>query len=258
MNHYIKPITRHQYNQTFAKGISYKSINNKDVLNYFKPFIEHLPNLMQSPFYWRVYSNSNFCLDMGGNVNELCFATKEFLMSTPKPVDNFIASMYEEDVKFIMAAVTKISGYTISKPFEARNKQNFTIYGRLLNAKQQYVWMAMQYPLYLFDDEQNILGGIIVYSLVDTSIVNLHSAVLTINDYSNNDYLVYKTITSLKHNLSYREGQIVALLKQGQTSAEIAHTLKLSVNTINNHRQRLLKKFNASSSLQLIEKLKDH
>lgn len=258
MNSYIKPITRHQYNQTFPKGISTKQVSNKDVLAFFKPIISNLPNIMQSPFYWRVHSNTNFCLDMGGMVNELCFASKEFLTTTPKPVDKFIASMHADDVKFIMAAVTKIASYTHSKSPHQKNLQNYTIYGRFLNAKQKYVWMAVHYPMYMFDEAYNILGGLIVYSLVDTAIINLQSATLTINDCSTNEYFVFKTIASLKHNLSYREGQIVALLKQGKTSAEIGDELKLSVNTINNHRQRLLKKFKASSSLQLMEKLKEN
>lgn len=258
MNNYIKPITRHQYNQSFQNGISLKLVNNKEVLEFFAPIIANLPNIINTPFYWRVHSNTNFCLDMGGMVNELCFANKKFLTSTQNPVDNFIASMHADDVKFIMAAVRKIAIYTQNKPYHQRNMQNYTIYGRLLNAKQQYVWMGMHYPKYMFDDNYDVLGGLIVYSLVDTTVMNIQTATLTINDCSTNEYFVFKTITSLKNNLSFREGQIVALLKQGKTSAEIGDTLKLSVNTINNHRQRLLKKFKASSSLQLMEKLKEH
>jgi DNA-binding CsgD family transcriptional regulator len=54
--------------------------------------------------------------------------------------------------------------------------------------------------------------------------------------------------------ITNRQKQIINLLAQGRPSKEIAHILKISKNTVDNHRQRLLKKFNVSSSAELVVK----
>lgn len=52
--------------------------------------------------------------------------------------------------------------------------------------------------------------------------------------------------------LTTRERQIVMMLGEGQTSKEIARLLKLSYRTIEVYRSRLLKKFGASNSTELL------
>jgi DNA-binding CsgD family transcriptional regulator len=52
--------------------------------------------------------------------------------------------------------------------------------------------------------------------------------------------------------LSAREKQILTLIKEGFISKEIAEKLFLSIHTVNTHRQRILEKLNADSSIDAI------
>ena len=50
--------------------------------------------------------------------------------------------------------------------------------------------------------------------------------------------------------LSVREREILQLIEQGMMSKEIASTLSISINTVNRHRQNILKKLHVSNSIE--------
>jgi two-component system response regulator NreC len=55
-----------------------------------------------------------------------------------------------------------------------------------------------------------------------------------------------------EENLSYRERQVLAFIKEGLSSNDIANKLKLSRRTIDYYRSCLLQKFNLKSAVELI------
>ncbi|WP_428648735.1 LuxR C-terminal-related transcriptional regulator [Roseibium sp.] len=55
--------------------------------------------------------------------------------------------------------------------------------------------------------------------------------------------------------MSMRERQVAKLLAEGQTSKEIARSLGISPRTVDVHRARLMKKFSAKNSLELIAQI---
>lgn len=59
----------------------------------------------------------------------------------------------------------------------------------------------------------------------------------------------------VSQELSTREREIAALLADGQTSKLIARNLNLSPRTVEMHRSKLMKKLNATTSSELINKL---
>jgi DNA-binding NarL/FixJ family response regulator len=52
--------------------------------------------------------------------------------------------------------------------------------------------------------------------------------------------------------LSNREMQILLMIGKGMTSREAAHSLHLSIKTIESHRQRIKRKLNLDSGAQLV------
>jgi RNA polymerase sigma factor (sigma-70 family) len=54
--------------------------------------------------------------------------------------------------------------------------------------------------------------------------------------------------------ITNREREIVTLLSQGKSSKQISDILNISKNTVDNHRQNLLKKFEVTSSAELVIK----
>jgi DNA-binding NarL/FixJ family response regulator len=64
-----------------------------------------------------------------------------------------------------------------------------------------------------------------------------------------------ETINIATHpNVTKRESEIIALLSQGKSSKQISDILNISKNTVDNHRQNLLKKFEVTSSAELVIK----
>ncbi|MEL6123094.1 MAG: helix-turn-helix transcriptional regulator [Bacteroidota bacterium] len=61
-------------------------------------------------------------------------------------------------------------------------------------------------------------------------------------------------VTKLIDLISPREREVLELLSQGQSSAEIASTLFLSPYTVNDHRKALLWKLDAKNVAQMIRR----
>ncbi|MHC5163666.1 MAG: LuxR C-terminal-related transcriptional regulator [Planctomycetota bacterium] len=55
--------------------------------------------------------------------------------------------------------------------------------------------------------------------------------------------------------LTPAEKKVLGILLQGKTNSEIAYTLGRSVRTIEDHRARIMKKMNAESVVDLVEKV---
>ena len=55
-----------------------------------------------------------------------------------------------------------------------------------------------------------------------------------------------------KHNITKRENQILNLISFGKTSTKISKYLSISKDTVNTHRQNLIKKFNVKNTASLI------
>jgi DNA-binding NarL/FixJ family response regulator len=66
--------------------------------------------------------------------------------------------------------------------------------------------------------------------------------------------IIDETIAKPKHhNLSDREFEVLRGLAEGKSSKEIAATYKVSVNTINSYRKRVLSKLHAKTNIDLVK-----
>jgi len=59
-------------------------------------------------------------------------------------------------------------------------------------------------------------------------------------------------VINAAQSLSKREIEVLGLVSKGLASKEIADKLFLSVNTVNNHKQNILEKINASNTSQAV------
>ena len=59
---------------------------------------------------------------------------------------------------------------------------------------------------------------------------------------------------TMKPKLTPRETEVIVLLAEFRTSKEFAATLYISVKTVSNHRENMLRKFVVKSTLELVEK----
>lgn len=57
---------------------------------------------------------------------------------------------------------------------------------------------------------------------------------------------------TLDEPLTNRELEVLRFMKKGLLSKEIAETLKVSINTVNSHRQNILQKLKANNSIEAV------
>jgi len=57
--------------------------------------------------------------------------------------------------------------------------------------------------------------------------------------------------------LTVREREVIELIDAGQASKQIADTLKISTNTVNNHRAAILSKLGAHSAIEALRIYRD-
>ena len=76
-----------------------------------------------------------------------------------------------------------------------------------------------------------------------------------IAEYENNDFVSDETVDRL--TLTEREAEILPLIASGMTSPQIADKIFLSLATIKWHRKKLLEKFEAANTAELISKAKE-
>lgn len=146
-----------------------------------------------------------------------------------------------------------------SLPVEERKQYKMIFDYRIQIGKEQYTRIIEQHQVLELDSSGNIWLSLSFVDIspdqdmkdgVRYSIVNFKTGEL-IDLPELNKTQALTTNNTIK--LSEREKEILALIKDGFLSKEIAEKLFLSVHTVNTHRQRILSKLNANTSLEAIK-----
>lgn len=233
--------------------------------HFFQPYIDKAPLFVNGPFFWEVFSfrGVDTCiLDVGGAYDQITpFSYKQFLNLKP---EELFSIFHPDDLPHVLTFIAKIVDFLLKcKPTERENF-HVTIYGRVKNASGDYAWNALSYPAFYFDTSGNIMYGLVVYTDISHIISGHQQPMLTILDRTTGItnqvvtcYYPGKEQKALVVHpvISKREKEVLNLLADGLASKEIAASLGIAKNTVENHRQRLLKKFNAASSIELLKKI---
>jgi DNA-binding CsgD family transcriptional regulator len=258
------------YLKTFSKEDFYelwedrKSLHLPDaatVQQFFAPYIETLPRLAHGPFYWHIFENAGAgsrILLAGGAVESLTPFTGNDLLNMPP--ERFFALFHPDDLQPTFAFMAQM--LNLLAPGGQAQRHHFTIYMRMARRPGFYEWFSMQYPALYYDGTDVFKTGMVVYTHVQHLAAGLSRPMLTQIDTQNpgNPMLTTyyaggeSTVPEVFPSMSVREREVVALLSQGKSSKQIAARLGIAKNTVDNHRQRLLKKFNVHSSSELVIK----
>jgi DNA-binding CsgD family transcriptional regulator len=267
MIQHIRPISKDVYKKAVASYFSNNKIDDAEVLHHAQPIIAELPRLMNGNFFWRVYTRNNYCLKAGGAVKKLTPYTADVLMQSKAADELMIALFHPAERELVFSFVEQLSAYYYQLPLQRRNQQSANLYYRLRQYNGIYKWVNTQYPYCAYDADGKEMGGLIVYTDISHLHINLSEPVMTVVDAASGDMIHYcghapaidaaKTLQAKIPGLSRRQAQVLHLITQGKTSKAIATLLGIAPNTVENHRHTLLKKFGASSSLDLLRQLKD-
>jgi DNA-binding CsgD family transcriptional regulator len=243
-----------------------KTNSNKktsEIINFFKPYVDTIPKLALGEYYWQIFNNAQpvpKVLLVGGDVEKLTPTTADGLMRTN--FKEFFTFFHPDDLQQALTYVAKIFEMLFALTPEKRENYNFTIYTRIRNGEGQYLWNSLQYPALYFDENDKYLFGLALYTNVHHLMKPDAVPMLTILDSSQKTQQIFTCYSPNNQvgmvkkypNISKREREVIALLSQGKASKQISDILGISKNTVDNHRQRLLKKFGVTSSAELVIK----
>lgn len=233
------------------------------IYSFFEPVIESIPRLTLGEYYWQIFNNDQpfpKILMVEGAVDQLTPVDAETLIRLS--AEEIFSFYHPEDIHHVLGFVSNVFRVIIDEKPENRKNYTITIYARIQNGQGAYVWNSIQYPALYFDENDQFLYGMALYTNIDHLMKSATEPIMTvfnsvdINDqkmihYSSNNL---NGIQKIYPSVSAREKEIIALLSQGKSSKQIADILCLSKFTVDNHRQRLLKKFDVTSSSELVIK----
>ncbi|MGQ1947852.1 LuxR C-terminal-related transcriptional regulator [Geofilum sp. OHC36d9] len=141
--------------------------------------------------------------------------------------------------------------------FSDDEKTNYKLISeyRILNAENKYVRVIEQQQVLQLDNYGNIW---LTLSIIDISPNQEISEEMKsqLFDFKTGKILPFdieaKSSEMVNLGLTNREIQILKMVKEGLLSKEISAKLNISLNTVNTHRQRVLKKLRANNSMEAV------
>jgi DNA-binding CsgD family transcriptional regulator len=171
------------------------------------------------------------------------------------PDDPFYYTQFvpPEDLKTVIDAYRRSFFFILTLPQEERKDYKLIMnfrqrdkYGNYLNVILQLVVLELDkkgniWLVLILDD---LLPDKISFNGVNRRLINIKTGKICLfND---------EIETKQKAILSTREIEVLGLVSKGFVSKEIADRLFLSVNTVNNHRQNILEKINATNTSEAV------
>ena len=121
---------------------------------------------------------------------------------------------------------------------------------RVRNLRGEYIRIIEQEQIVELDKSGNVwlmLSVIDVDASHEPEIIKSH-----LYNFKTGEQIFIDLSDTLDEPLTNRELEVLRLMKQGLLSKEIANTLKVSINTVNTHRQNILQKLKANNSIEAV------
>lgn len=121
---------------------------------------------------------------------------------------------------------------------------------RVRNIQGEYIRIIEQEQVLALDKSGNIwlmLSVIDIDASHELEIIKSH-----LYNFNTGEQIFVDLSDTLDEPLTNRELEVLRLMKKGLLSKEIANTLKVSINTINSHRQNILYKLRVDNSIEAV------
>jgi DNA-binding CsgD family transcriptional regulator len=189
-----------------------------------------------------VYLRSKFTDKLGYDLN------KAFAMGP----EYFFSLIHPEDIPVIIDTYQQTFGFILSLPVAERKDYKAILNFRLRNAQNKYITVILQLVVLELDKKGNLWLILILDDLLSnkTKFDKVNRSLVNIR---NGKHCLFNIdLEKNKAVLSTREIEVLDLVSKGFLSKEIADKLFISVNTVNNHRQKILEKVNASNTTEAV------
>lgn len=234
-----------------------KLYSEKDYPAIFQSQIEQSLKFAVGPFFWFIPDNTR---------SKIVAASANVYLQTPyneqdwlnADVHLFANMIHPDDRFYVLSSIQKAMEVFEGLPINKRNSIGLNIYGRLLDAKKNYVWRLIQFPCLYFNEENRVESAMLMISDL-SHIGQISQTMMTIIDNRNGlcqFYMIpqngkYLEATNLP-KISMREQQVIRLMASGLTSHQISEKLNLAFYTIENHKRNLRTKTNTKSAAELM------
>jgi DNA-binding CsgD family transcriptional regulator len=260
---YLPIISQNRFFELWNATKTNTNDDQNEIYNFFKPYIESIPKLALGEYYWQIFNNAQpypKILMAEGAVHKLTPTNAKGLIEAK--AEEFFLYYLPNDLLETLTFITMYFNKLFALKPEKRGNFNITIYARIKNNEGAFLWNSLQYPALYFDESGSLKYGMALYTNVHHLMKPDAVPMMTILDSSQPEnqlftYYSNKNLTGIQlnyPNVSSREKEVIAQLCNGKSSKQIAYNLGIKKNTVDNHRQRLLKKFGVKSSAELVIK----
>ena len=161
-----------------------------------------------------------------------------------------IEVIHPDDIDYGLLVRKKI--YSILRSFSNEEKRNYkSIHEmRIRNMRGEYIRIIEQEQVLELDKSGNIwlmLSVIDVDASHESEIIKSH-----LYNFKTGEQIFIDLSDTLDEPLTNRELEVLRFMKKGLLSKEIAEALKVSINTVNSHRQNILQKLKANNSIEAV------
>jgi DNA-binding CsgD family transcriptional regulator len=197
-----------------------------------------------------------------GNVQELLGYDNAYFQK--KSMWMLIKLMKVSHLVAYLKAAVRFYGYLYSVPVEERLKAKGTAVFPLVNKEGKRKIVFQQWSVHKMDSHGNIVYTMNVITDVTHIALGVEPQIyIQIPGYIDDKLQVfnyfndYKKLIKKEHKiLTPAELNIVKYTAQGMTSKQIAHELKLSVHTVNNHKKNIMYKLGVVNMTEAIQQTK--
>jgi len=165
----------------------------------------------------------------------------------------YISFMHPADIPRVLDTYRRMSGFFAKIPIAERKDYKTILNFRLQSIEGKYLHIIQQIVALELDKKGNcwlsltlsdILPAKTKFNKVNRRVVNMKTG----------RYFLFDSDIDKSHKtvLTIREKEILGLVSQGYVSKEIADKLFISVNTVNNHRQKILEKVKAVNTTEAV------
>ena len=161
-----------------------------------------------------------------------------------------IEVIHPDDIDYGLLVRKKI--YSILRSFSNEEKRNYKAIHemRIRNMRGEYIRIIEQEQVLELDKSGNIwlmLSVIDVDASHESEIIKSH-----LYNFKTGEQIFIDLSDTLDEPLTNRELEVLRFMKKGLLSKEIAEALKVSINTVNSHRQNILQKLEANNSIEAV------
>lgn len=160
--------------------------------------------------------------------------------------------IHPSDFALLLNIGISVLKHSYKLPISERKDYKLQNEYRVLNSQNNYTRIIEQFQILELDEKGNFWLALSTmdispnqeeYNGVRSQWINIKTGEINV------DFFIDKKNTKL----SNRENQILSYVNDGMLSKEISEKLSISVHTVNTHRQNILKKLGANSSIEAIK-----